>query len=74
MLVYSTCTLNRAENEAVVKAFLQGEDFVPCDLQADLPESLQDAQEAPGMLTLYPDLHHMDGFFICKLKRKEEDS
>lgn len=74
VLVYSTCTLNRAENEAVVKAFLQGEDFVPCDLQADLPESLQDAQEAPGMLTLYPDLHHMDGFFICKLKRKEEDS
>ena len=53
ILVYSTCTLNKKENEKQVAAFLaQHEEF----------ECLQQQ-------TIFPYTHHSDGFYIAKLKR-----
>ena len=68
VLLYSTCTLLRRENEQVVRAFLeQRPDFRPEALP--LPEGLDDG--GTGMLTLLPGAHGTDGFFICKLRRSE---
>lgn len=67
VLLYSTCTLVRAENEAVVEAFLaHRNDFY---LEAlDLPGVFP--KNTTGMQVLVPGEFDTDGFFIAKLRRK----
>lgn len=65
-LVYSTCTLNKKENEYQIENFLKAHpDFevVPFSCLNDLCET--------GMKTVYPFVDHSDGFFIAKIKRKD---
>lgn len=67
VLLYSTCTLLRRENEAVVRAFLkENNDFSlePLALPPVFPKNTD------GMLTLIPGEYDTDGFFIAKLRRK----
>ncbi len=67
-LLYSTCTLVRAENEAVVEAFLkENKEFTLelLQLPAVFPENTS------GMLALVPGQYDTDGFFIAKLRRKK---
>jgi 16S rRNA (cytosine967-C5)-methyltransferase len=62
ILIYSTCTLNPNENQKLVKAFLKDNtDFclVP----------ICNGGDDEGMLTLYPNVHGTDGFFISKMKK-----
>lgn len=67
ILMYSTCTVLRRENEDVVKAFLETrEDFYLEPL--DLPEVFP--RNKSGMLTLIPGDYDTDGFFISRLRRK----
>ena len=66
VLLYSTCTLVRQENEGVVEAFLkENPDFVlePLPLPAVFPENTS------GMLALVPGQYDTDGFFICRMRR-----
>ncbi len=64
-LVYSTCTLNRAENGDVVDTFLaRHSDFAPVDF------SFGAVKSSGGRVTLYPHIHSTDGFFIAKLARR----
>lgn len=66
VLLYSTCTILKRENEEVVNWFL--ESHPEFSLEAfPLPEGLPG--ETSGMLTLLPSVHGTDGFFICKLRR-----
>ena len=66
-LIYSTCTVLKAENEDVVNAFLaKHEDFYTEPLE--LPEVFP--KNETGMLTLIPGEYDTDGFFICRLRRK----
>lgn len=63
-LVYSTCTLLPEENEAQVNAFLK----VHPDFEA-VPFTVGELC-ADGVLTLAPDTHGTDGFFVAKLCKK----
>jgi 16S rRNA (cytosine967-C5)-methyltransferase len=67
LLLYSTCTLLRRENEDVVKAFLAlRPDYTlePLCLPSVFPVN------ESGMLTLVPGEYDTDGFFISRLRRK----
>ncbi len=67
VLLYSTCTLVRAENEGVVEAFLgENSDFYLEDLP--LPENFP--ENKTGMLALIPGQYDTDGFFIARMRRK----
>ena len=62
-LVYSTCTLSKAENEEVVSAFASAHpEMRPV---APLPEL-----DARPFLTLFPHIHHCDGFFIAAFEKE----
>lgn len=67
VLLYSTCTLVRRENEGVVEKFLKTHpDFIvePLPLPDVFPEN------TTGMLTLIPGMYDTDGFFICRMRRR----
>ncbi len=66
VLVYSTCTLNRRENENVVERFLaEHKEYKTYDF--DIGNGIKSEN---GMLTLYPDIHKTDGFFISRFVRE----
>ena len=65
VLVYSTCTILPEENEQVTDAFLtEHSDF--CRDGFTLPAPVG---ETEGQLTLWPQRHGTDGFYICRMKR-----
>ena len=68
VLVYSTCTLEQAENEAVVTRFLDGNpQFVLDETGSFLPTPRNEK-----MITLWPQRDGTDGFFIARMVRKAE--
>lgn len=67
VLLYSTCTILKRENEEVVRRFLERQPaFAPEAFS--VPDKLPEGGNE-GMLTLLPHIHETDGFFICKLRR-----
>jgi 16S rRNA (cytosine967-C5)-methyltransferase len=70
VLVYSTCTLSRDENEAVLTAFLRERPaFTVDDPRPFLPEDARELVDGEGMLRTFPHRHGLDGFFAARLKR-----
>lgn len=65
-LVYSTCTLNKNENEYQIKRFLEKHPNFECVPFECLGETCESGQK-----TIYPYIDQTDGFFIAKLVRKE---
>ena len=66
LLMYSTCTLGREENEGMVEAFLRDHPEFhtePLPLPAVFPKN------ESGMQALIPGEYDTDGFFICRLRR-----
>ncbi len=62
ILVYSTCTLSKAENEKVIETFLQNNDnFAPAPIEF--------FEGNPSKVTIFPTDFGSDGFFIAKLTR-----
>ena len=66
LLLYSTCTVLRRENEDVVKKFLE---TYPDFSVEKLPLPDVFPENTTGMLTLVPGEYDTDGFFICRLRR-----
>ena len=62
-LVYSTCTLNPAENRLIVEEFLKNNpEFSLCPFTVA-------GKETDGILEILPFTYETDGFFISKMKK-----
>lgn len=70
VLVYSTCTINPAENQENYQWIRENSELEPEDLRPYLPESLQIDTAEEGYIQLLPGVHPCDGFFVGKLRRK----
>lgn len=68
VLLYSTCTVNPAENEDNVNWFTKQYPFETESMEAYLPGKLAEEGKS-GMLQLLPGIHETDGFFIARLRR-----
>ena len=68
VLLYSTCTVLKRENEAVVQTFLQENPQFYLE-KLNLPEVFP--ENTTGMLTLLTGEYDTDGFFICRLRRNQ---
>lgn len=64
VLVYSTCTLHKAENEDIVNKFLSEHSGF------SLAPFIVGKISCQGMLTLFPHIHSTDGFFIAKIVKQ----
>ncbi len=71
-LVYSTCTLNRDENEDVclwLKAqYPDAVEFLPLN---DLFPSAQEAITQEGFLHVFPQIYDCEGFFVARLRKTQ---
>ena len=67
VLLYSTCTVLKRENEEVVEGFLKAHPEFRAEPLA-LPDLFP--KNETGMLTLIPGQYDTDGFFICRLRRR----
>ena len=67
LLLYSTCTLVREENEGVVEAFLRNHPEFKTE-PLPLPDTFP--KNESGMLALVPGEYDTDGFFICRLRKQ----
>ena len=68
-LVYSTCTVDRRENEGTVQAFLQAHPEMQPVMLENLPTQL-DAKQQDGMLQVFPQDIGSDGFFVAAFVKK----
>ena len=69
-LLYSTCTINRGENEEQVKWMKEELGMEVVSMKEELPIPLKEEEGELG-LQLLPGIHETDGFFIAKLKKIE---
>lgn len=61
-MVYSTCTVEKSENEQVIEQFLAAHPQFALDQESPLLTN--------GMRQIYPQEYLSDGFFIAKLKKR----
>ncbi len=77
VLVYSTCSIAREENQEVIKEFLNSnQDYYLENLSSYLPFSLDDPRDIEaakeGMIQFLPQAHGIDGFFVARLRKKKQ--
>lgn len=71
-LVYATCTLHPAENEAVIETFCQSHPHWRIQPpSADFGSELNVAPQ--GWIKVWPHRQQMDGFFMVKLQHIQQD-
>jgi 16S rRNA (cytosine967-C5)-methyltransferase len=67
-LVYSTCTIERAENEDIIASFARSHaDFEVENLSSAIPEELR---TSAGFYRAWPHRHQMAGAFAAKLRKR----
>ena len=86
ILLYSTCTIHRGENEEMVRWILDNLPFEPVEIAERVPKELldelrgipaqmplkEDEAVAKCSAQLLPGRNRSDGFFFAVLRRKEE--
>ncbi|KGR73844.1 16S rRNA (cytosine(967)-C(5))-methyltransferase RsmB [Ureibacillus sinduriensis] len=70
-LVYSTCTVNKKENEETVKAFLASHPEMEATPLENLPKELLEKSQG-GMLQVFPQDIGSDGFFVAAFRKSEQ--
>lgn len=76
LLIYSTCTINKDENEENAKRFVkENPDFSFEPLDHTMPEELLSKEQVEGlkegMLQLIPGINDMDGFFLAAMRKSK---
>lgn len=71
VLLYSTCTVDRMENDEIVRFLTENLPFETESLDPWLPAQLRDAHTADGCCQLFGGLVDTDGFFMARLRRKQ---
>lgn len=70
-LIYSTCTINPAENMENVHWFLKEfSEFTVAPIADKLCPGLRKSVQETGCLQLLPGIHDSDGFFIARFEKK----
>ncbi len=73
LIIYSTCTIDKEENENVVKKFLESHSNYEIDHRffETLPKSLSKTKGVSEYgLQLFPQTFHTDGFFLTRLIKR----
>ncbi len=75
VLIYATCSMMPQENENVVQRFLnENDDFILEPLDTALGQysiEVEGMEKDAAMVTLLPNIHGTDGFFIARMRRVE---
>ncbi len=69
ILVYSTCTINKAENEEMAEWMLKNLPLEELPFE-NLPKELEDSLVTKGSIQLLPGEHDSDGFYIAMFTKK----
>jgi 16S rRNA (cytosine967-C5)-methyltransferase len=69
LLVYSTCSLEPEETDAVVATFLAAHPEFHLDTPAPALHQPADLVDGGGLLRAWPHRHGTDGFFVARLRR-----
>lgn len=69
-LIFSTCTIDKMENEDNVKWFLEQFPFDGISLEGKLGSELDSPTMKHGYIQLLPGIHPCDGFFIAAFQKK----
>lgn len=69
LLIYSTCTVDKTENEGTVAQFLQDVKKMQLTPLQNLPAAL-DAKQKDGMLQVFPQDFGSDGFFVAAFRKQ----
>lgn len=70
VMMYSTCTMNPAENEEMTAWICETYDLEMVSMAQDAPEELREQAER-GYIQLLPGVHSTDGFFLARLRRRQ---
>ena len=70
VLIFSTCTIAREENEENMMWFMNNHPFKLESIDPYIPDELKSETTALGYLQLLPGVHGTDGFFIARFRRK----
>ncbi|BAQ62008.1 ribosomal RNA small subunit methyltransferase B [Geminocystis sp. NIES-3708] len=70
VLVYSTCTLNKEENENIITKFLVNNSQWQLDTKNNNP-NFDFSITSKGIVKIFPPVDNMDGFFMAKLIKGE---
>lgn len=69
IMMYSTCTMNPAENEEMVRWICDKFDMEQVSMAPYMPETLKEEADK-GYIQLLPGVHKTDGFFLAKLRKR----
>lgn len=70
ILIYSTCTYSKKENEDVVKSFMQKHNYKLINIDADFPRGV----DMPEAVRLYPHKVKGEGQFVAVLQKNEQNN
>lgn len=69
-MIYSTCTVNPAENEENAEWIVKNLPLDPVSLDEELPDGLKNKMTRRGMLQILPGIQEGDGFFVAKFVKR----
>lgn len=71
-LVYSTCSIEPEETDAVVETFLRDfPEFTVAAVPGGLPATIADLIDSKGALRAWPHRHGLDGFYAIRLRKHD---